>query len=342
MRLLPIFSLSDLMTKYFLLIFALSLAVLTIPAEAQFTKPDLAKLRASFDAAVSKDFTIVKDRIVEHRDSWRGGTYVLVHVRPKKSGTYRLKYSYRVDDKLYYEGVSEFLIRVGDKICKRDLQADAPEWALFCLGDTVIIPLRVQHTSSPSFRFESDLGPVPGGYPYYPRTHFLQKKPEVANPLEAAIVYHGFRSGGMMSRSATGGGTVTYSAVFEAKSPGRFNLGLARRGEQYTREVPVVIVKPGVPVTSIIPFEQITDYTKGRNYSSANRKSYQSLLQILQPGDAWTELYSTIIIPEGERALNTRIPGETGAPPVITALPFELKRSEDFYDWMADYLPAGK
>jgi hypothetical protein len=247
-----------------------------------------------------------------------------------------------VDDKLYYEGESEFLIRVGDRICKRDLQANAPEWALFCLGDTVIVPLRIQNVSSPSFRLESDLGAVPGGYPYYPRTHFLQKKPDVANPLEASIIYHGFRSGGMMSRAASGGGTVTYSAVFEAKSPGRFNLGLARKGEQYTREVPVVIVKPGVPVTSIIPFEKVTDYTKGRSYSSANRKSYQSLLQILQPGDTWTELYSTIIIPEGERAWNTRLPGETDAPPAITALPFELKRSEDFYNWVADYLPDAK
>jgi hypothetical protein len=330
------------MTKYFLLVLTISLAVFAVTAQAQIEKSDLDRLRASFDAAVSKDFTTVKYRVVEHRDSLRGGTYVLAHVRPKKSGKYRLTYSYLVKDKFYYEGESEFLIRVGDKSCKRDLQADAPEWALFCLGDTVIVPLRVQHASSPSFRFESDLGAVPGVYPYYLRTHFLLKKPEVVNPLEASIVYHGFRSGGMMSRSATGGGTVTYEAVFEAKSPDRFNLGLARKGEQYTREVPVVIVKPGVPVTSIIPFEKITDYTKGRAYSSANRKSYQSLLQILQPGDTWTELYSTIIIPEGERALNTRLPGETDAPPVITALPFSLKKGEDFYDWMADYLPAGK
>ena len=330
------------MTKYFLLVFALSLTVLTVPAGGQVTKPDLAKLRASFAAAASKDFEIVKDRIVEHQDSWRGGTYVLVHIRPKKTGRYRLTYSYRVDDKFYYEGESEFLIRVGDKMCKRDLQADAPEWVLFCLGDTVIIPFRVQNTSSPSFRLESDLGSVPGVYPYYPRTHFLQKKPEIANPLEASIIYHGFRSGGMMSRAANGGGTITYSAVFEAKSPGRFNLGLARKGEQYTREVPVVIVKPGIPVTSIIPFEKITDYTKGRSYSSANRKSYQSLLQILQPGDTWTEIYSTIIIPEGERASNTRVPEETDAAPLITALPFSLKKGEDFYDWLAGYLPEGK
>jgi len=330
------------MTKYFLLVLTISLAVFAVPAQGQIEKPDLARLRASFGAAVSNDFTIVKYRVVEHDDKWRGGTYMLVHVRPKKSGRYRLTYSYRVDDKFYYEGESEFLIRVGDKTCKRDLQADSPEWALFCLGDTVIIPLRIQNVSSPSFRLESDLGSLPGGYPYYPRTHFLQKKPEVANPLEASIVYHGFRSGGMMSRAANGGGTVTYEAVFEAKSPGRFNLGLARKGEQYTREVPVVIVKPGVPVTSIIPFEKITDYTKGRSYSSANRKSYQSLLQILQPGDTWTELYSTIIIPEGEYASNTRIPEDSDAPPVITALPFDLKKSEDFYNWMADYLPSGK
>jgi hypothetical protein len=330
------------MTKYFLLASFILLAVLPLFVRGQATKSDLAHLRTAFAAAASRDFEIVRDRLVEHDDKWRGGTYMLVRVRPKKSGRYRLTYSYRVRDKLYYEGESEFLIRVGGKTCKRDLQADAPEWALFCLGDTVIVPLRVQNTFSPSFRLESDLGSVPGAYPYYPRTHFLQKKPEVANPLEASIVYHGFRSGGMMSRAANGGGTVTYSAVFEAKSPGRFNMGLARKGEQYTREIPVVIVGPGVPVTSIIPFEKITDYTKGRSYSSANRKSYQSILQILQPGDTWTEIYSTIIIPEGERASDTRVPEDAGAPPVITALPFELKKSEDFYNWVADYLPDGK
>lgn len=328
------------MTKYFLLVLFTLFAVLPLVVRGQVTKSDLAWLRTAFAGAASRDFEIIKDRIVEHDDKWRGGTCMLIHVRPKKSGTYHLKYSYRVDDKFYYEGESEFIIRVGDKICKRDLQADLPEWALFCLGDTVIIPLRIQDTSSPSFRLESELGSVPGVYPYYPRTHFLQRTPEVVNPLQASIFYHGFRSGGMMSRSANGGGTTTYEAVFEAKSPGRFNLGLARKGEPELREIPVVIVKSGEPVTGIIPFEKITDYTKGRNYSSTNRKSYKSLLRILQRGDTWTEIYSTIIIPAGESTLSTRIPKDIDAPPVITARPFELKRSEDFYSWMADYLPG--
>jgi hypothetical protein len=332
------------MTRYFLLTFALSLAVLTVPAGAQVTKTDLAKLRASFAAATSKDFEIVKNRIVEHDDGLRGGTYVLIHVRPRQSGIYQLKYSYRVRDKFYYKGESEFLIRVGGRTCDRDLRTDIPEKTMFCLGDTVIIPLRVENTSSASFDLRSTYQKaLETGNTSYPVTLGLIKTPPINNPLEANMIYHGYRAFDQLSRSATGGGTIWHDAVFEARAPGRFNLGLGKKDAPVNVSVPVIIVKPGTPITAIAPFEQITDYTKGRGYSSTNRKSYQSRFLILQAGDTWSETYSTLIIPDSSGGDHSRrIPEDTDPGPVITALPFELKRSEDFYNWVADYLPDGK
>lgn len=328
------------MTKYFLLVFSLWLAVSTIQVSGQVKKSDLAHLRASFKAAVSKDFDIVKDRIVEHDDSWRGGTYVLVHIRPKQGGIYGLKYTYRVQDKLYYEGESEFLIRVGGRTCDRELRTDAPERTMFCLGDTIIIPLRAEKTLSWSFDLKSTyIKALETRDTSYPITLGLIKT-AVTNPLEANLLYHGYNGGGMMSRSATGGGTVWHHAVFEATAPGRFNVGLGTKDDLVNISVPVIIVKPGTPITALVPFEKITDYTKGRSYSSANRKSYQSRFLILQPGDTFSETYSTIIIPDSSGSDDrVRIPEDSELAPVITALPFVLKKGEDFYDWMAEYLP---
>jgi len=332
------------MSKWLLLVLTLSLGALALPAHGQIAKQDLARLQASFTAAASKDFAIVKYRVVEHEDSWRGGTYVLVHVRPKQSGIYELKYTYRVNDKFYYEGESEFLIRVGGRSCDRDLRIDVPERAMFCLGDTIIIPLRVEKTLSWSFDLKSTyMKALETPDTSYPLTLGLMKTPPVTNPLERNLAYHGYNRGDALSRSATGGGTIWHSAVFEAKEPGRFNVGLGTKESAVNISVPVIIVKPGTPITAIVPFEKITDYTKGKSYSSANRKSYQSRFLILQPGDTWSETYSTIIIPDSSNSDHRpRIPANSELAPIITALPFELEKGEDFYDWMADYLPSGK
>lgn len=332
------------MTKYFLLVLAFSLHVLPVTVEGQFPKRDLARLQASFGSAAGPDFDILKYRIAGHQDSWRGGTYVLVHVRPKQIGIYELKYSYRVEDKLYYEGTSEFLIRVGGRTCNRNLRIDVPERTMFCLGDTIILPLRVEKTWSWSFDLRSThLKALETPDTSYPITLHLTKTPPVTNPLERNLTYHGYRTGGSMSRSATGGGTIWSVAVFEAKAPGRFNMGLSKKGDGLTTSIPVIIVKTGTPITAIVPFEKITDYTKGRDYSSANRKSYQSRFLILQPGDTWSETYSTTIIPDSADGIEIpRVPKDPYPEPVITALPFSLKKGEDFYDWMADYVPSGK
>lgn len=305
---------------------------------AQPTKSDLEYMRKIFAMQTAGNFEIVRDRIGEDKDNWRPGTYMLMHLKPKRSGKYKLTYSYRVKDKFYYEGESEFVIRVGARNCKRDLQAENANWALFCLGDTVIVPLYAENTSSPSFRLETDFSSVPGRYPYYPKTHFLEKKPVAANPLESSIIYHGYRKDEQLSRAATGGGTISFHAVFEAKKAGQFNIGLTRPGDTMVREVPVIIVKPGSPVSAILPFEKVTDFTQGKKYSSTSEKSYKTTLQILQPGDVFAEGYSHIIIPRGEASFNYRLPDESTFGPVITALPFRLPAA-DYHNWVSDFLP---
>lgn len=323
-----------------LLFTLISLVAFTSAFAQQPTKSDLEFLRKNFAAHTSGQFEIVRDRVVEHSEEWRGGTYMLIHIRPKKSGKYKLTYAHNVNNhELYRSSESEYLIRVGAKNCKRDINPHQPEWTLFCLGDTIVLPLRMQDTSNPSFRLESDLSSVPDRYPYYPSKNGVDKTPMPVNPLAKLIIYHGFHRLDQLSRAATGGGSMSYDAVFEAKTPGRFNIGITRTGVNDVREFPVIIVRPGVPVTALLPFEKITEYNKDKSYSSTNERSYKSTLEILQPGDTIRAGYSVVIVPQGREALNFRMPGENESAPVITALPFKIADDNDYQAWIAEYLP---
>jgi hypothetical protein len=317
------------------------------PAYSQPAKADITHLRKSFALAVAKDFEITTGRLVNYDDKWRGGSFMLFHIKPKQSGIYTLKYTYRMRDDFYYEGENEFVIRIGDRKCNRDLRTD--DWkTMFCLGDTIIIPVRLQDSSNHVFSLESiyqkTVARTGGERPSYLG---ILNKDKVANPLDANLKYFGFDRSEQLSRSATGGGTISHHAVFEAKTPGKFNLGLsARAGEQVTggvnatmNPIPIIIVNPGTPVTALVPHERITSYTKGRAYSSGNMVSYQTNLLILQPGDFISEAYSIYIIsPGGSGAI--KFSGLDRDPvPVIEKLPFSLKKDGSYNDWIAGYLP---
>jgi hypothetical protein len=314
----------------------------------QPAKADLTHLRKSFKLAMEKEFQITTDRIVEYKDKWRGGPFMLFHVKPKQSGIYKLKYTYRMKDDFYYEGENEVVIRVGDRKCDRDLRAE--EWkTMFCLGDTVIIPVRLKDSSNHVFSLESiyqkTVARTGSQSPYF---GVLNKK-IVANPLAANLEYIGFHRSEQMSRSATGGGSISHEAFFKAKSAGRFNLSLSvTPGERsdnpditkpFLNAVPVIIVNPGTPVTALVPHEKITGYTKGRAYSSDNTVSYQTNLLILQPGDFISEAYSIYIISPGGSGTIKYSELKKDPVPVIQKLPFLLKKDGSYNDWIAGYLP---
>ena len=306
----------------------------------QPSQADPVHLKKTFKLATARDFQLLDDRIVEHDDKWRGGPYMLFHVKPKQSGIYKLKYTYRMRDDFYYEGENEVVIRVGGRRCDRDLQTD--DWkTMFCLGDTVIIPVRLRDSSNHAFTLESTYqkpaARTGGQRSYFPG---ILNKEKVTNPLEANLKYLGFDRSDQLSRSATSGGTISHKAFFEAQTPGKFNMGLSTKagdepGNTALNPVPVIIVAPGTAITALVPHERVTGYTKGRAYSSGNLISYRTNLLILQPGDVISETYSLFII---ERGSPVRLL-ERDPIPVILKQPFSLKKDGSYNDWIAGYLP---
>jgi hypothetical protein len=334
------------MTVRYLMLLFLSCSVAVV--YGQPSQADPVHLKKTFKLATARDFQFVDDRVVEHDDKWRSGPFMLFHVKPKRSGIYRLKYTYRMRDDFYYEGENEIVIRVGDRKCNRDLRTD--EWkTMFCLGDTVIIPVRLKDSSNHVFSlgstYQKTVARTGSQSPSYLG---IVNKEVVANPLDANLEYLGFHRSERMSRSATGGGSISHDAFFKAKSEGRFNLSLsARPGDgpdnpditkPFINAVPVIIVNPGTPVTALVPHERITGYTKGRAYSSGNLVSYQTNLLILQPGDFISEAYSIYIIsPGGSGAI--KFSGLDKDPvPVIQKLPFLLKKDGSYNDWLTGHL----
>lgn len=316
-------------------------------AAAQPAKAEIIKLQKDFRLAVSRDFEVLRDRIVAHEDKWRGGPFMLFHVRPRESGIYNLKYTYRMRDDFYYEGENEIVIRVGARKCDRELQAE--DWkTMYCLGDTIVIPVRLSDSSSFKFTLESEyLKAITRTGGERPAFLGILDKQKVANPLEANLTYYGFDRSDQMSRSATGGGTIFHKAVFEAKRAGRFNLGLSSDDKPDLQgilkprmdAVPVIIVDPGTPVTALLTHEKVTGFTKGRAYSSTNLVSYQTNLLILQPGDFISPIYSMYIIPrsDGSAAGRYNVPDKDPLP-VIKKLPFSLKKAGSYNDWLNGYL----
>jgi len=338
--------------RYIAIAIFLSIAALGTPnpSYSQPAKAEIAHLRKSFALAMAKDFDLITDRIVEHNDKWRGGHYALFHVKPKQSGIYKLKYTYRMRDDFYYEGENEAVIRVGNRKCERDLRAD--EWkTMFCLGDTVIIPVRLRDSSNHVFSLESAYQKTVAGTGSQSPSYLGGLDKEiVGNPLDANLEYLGFHRGEQMSRSATGGGSISHTAFFSAKSAGRFNLSLspklAERAadpgaiQSFINVVPVIIVNPGTPITALVPHEKITGYIKGRAYSSNNTVSYQTNLLILQPGDFISEAYSVYLISPSKGPGTIRFSGLNQDPvPVIKKLPFLLKKDGSYNDWLDGYLP---
>lgn len=333
--------------RYLLLLFLFG------PVAAVYGQPsqaDPAELKKTFKLATARDFQLVDDRIVEHDDKWRGGPFMLFHVKPKQGGIYKLKYTYRMRDDFYYEGENEVVIRVGDRKCERDLRSEDGK-TMFCLGDTVIIPVRLRDSSNHVFSLESTYQKTVARMGSQSPSYLgILNKEIVANPLDADLEYLGFHRSEQMSRSATGGGSISHGAFFKAKSPARFNLRIsARPGDEpddpdvakhFMNAVPVIIVNPGTPVTALVPHEKVTGYTKGRAYSSGDLVSYQTTLLILQPGDFISEIYSVFIISPSDGSGSFKFSGLDKDPvPVIQKLPFFLKKDGSYNDWIAGYLP---
>ncbi len=311
-----------------------------------FQASDLVQLKRDFIAEFSKDFQFVKAELKNHSLDAEKNQYWMAHVQPKNTGFFTIKYEYLYADKFYAEGETEMKIAVGGKNCSRYPQT-VREISYFCLGDTIIVPLRLSKSSKYSFSLQSkyadskDIAESRKTYNSYPN---LLENEKIVNPLESNIKYLGKYRVDNLYRS--GGGTFTHFAIFEAKSKGRFNIALSdedkKANDSTIRITPVIIVNPGTPLTLLVPQEKATYYIKGRTYSTDYTNSFESNLIILQPGEVFAIpfLFASEDPWWKDKDKLTKVTARNPNPiPFIFKQPFYIKTDEGFNDWINNDLP---
>lgn len=314
-------------------------------------KPEVEDLRKHLADAVERDFEIVQDRLRERSPARGGGTYWLVHLKPKRAGHYALKHACRYTHGHQHpeEGEDEIFIRVGETGARRDNLGNLGLGNV-CLGDTLILPVRVDQTAEHRFSLESryeDGAGIGREEPSAGEDGDLSPDGTVANPLEAHLEYLGAIRSTMPHRSV-GGETVVHAAVFKAKSVGRFNLGLSAGGGGPAAAgpgegLPVIVVAPGTPVTALAYHRNTVRYSDNRRFAAHSGDNYMTRLLILQPGDVFTVEYATLI---RRRAIGKTpaLPEESGGgedpKPAIQKLPFAVDADFGCNEWLIDHLPA--
>lgn len=318
-----------------------------------FQKDNLKQLRKLFNEATSQDFEIVKD-IVNKRPAARGGeTFWLVHVKPKRSGHYALKYTYKYTHKFSHpeEGENELIIRVGEKNCKR-YNSNNLGLGNVCLGDTVIVPIRLDQRENHQFSLKStyDDGQNIGKTEKIWTPAYTENLP-VINQLEKHLKYLGTVRSVMPHRNY-GAQTVTYTAYFEAKEPGRFNFATTTFADNEkisdAKEwnpldaLPIIILKPGTPITALTYFENTINYSDNKRFSGHAGNNFLTKLLILQPGDVFSVEYSSFIEREefGKKlTLTEKNINRENRKLVMYKLPFVINKDWSYNEWLIDYLP---
>lgn len=316
---------------------------------------EAARLRVALAGALGEDFGLERARLARRSDWHGGGLYWLAHLRARRAGEFHVAYKYRYkdhvrpQDPLYSFVERRTHVRVGPRGCARQ-----PRDNFVCVGDTVIMPVVVNDYAEHAFSLTRR--PFTPGDAASARLRRdaedakLYREP-VANPAGEFLRYVGRRGHYFPYRA--GGYTMTFEATFEAVKPGSFNLAVGARvsaagpltddgAPASAASVPVVIVKPGTPVTVLSSREDVHGYT-GR-FSSRSGENYQTTPLVLQPGDRITLKYSGYSrrgrsLGEKRESLDAAVKDHV---PVITLLPFRVEPAQDFNEWVVEFLPPSR
>lgn len=310
----------------------------TTPGSVSGATPDTARLRQALATALGEDFTITRTELSSGLRE-RGGTFWLVHARPRRSGDYELRYQYlyrdrvRPNDPLYTHVEHKSYVRVGERGCWRRREGKD-----VCLGDTIILPFVVDDYTGHVFTVGRRGSSAEGGAGEREPAPPVELAPEVdsvANPLSAHLRYLGTSSYRRLRRN--GGGSVVHSAEFQAVAPGSFNLALAG-GTSAAGSMPIVIAPRGQPVTVLLARETVVGTDRVQGFSSHSGNEYLTAVLLLQPGDRISlEYHHYTFSAREEFAPGRRV---LDAPePVITGLPFHLDPGVRFNAWIAAHLP---
>ncbi|MEO6390443.1 MAG: hypothetical protein ABIP75_01245 [Pyrinomonadaceae bacterium] len=326
----------------------------TIPVSGQRKRPsamvDTDQLRRDFLAAVGRDFELVKDELKAGPPEIGGLPYWLAYVKPKRQSLFTLKYTYNFRDGSYVRGEGVYDLRVSDPGCPRALLPYTSAGNV-CLGDTVIIPIRLHGIFNHKFTLtDAPEAILMDGDPARRLPQGLnrpQPSPaSITNPVAPNLKFLGTSRHELLYRNLDV--MVVYSAVFQAVEPGRFNLSVrpdpsanpeSELGKRiFENELAVIVVALDAPVTFLAEHENTTDHSRFKGVTVGNSNNYQITTQIIQVGDVISVSYAS----EYVRAKVSRDISETEQsasirPEIIRG---EFKPKTDRYDaWILDQLP---
>lgn len=316
---------------------------------------DITNLRKLFEATTGNEFELVRDEVKGNDSSHTGGRYWLAHIKPKRSGFYSLRYTYKNDkspNNYPEEGEHQLNINVGGKICYRYNNINSGI-SSYCLGDTIIIPVRLDGVSRHSFNLESrkQTGESLEDTQKQQKSFIkFSEIEQVSNPLEANLKLLGTERHSMPYRSCCAE-RIEHYAYFEAVSAGRFNLSLSslradENSDALTKPeeggIPIIIVDPGTPITALVSQEKTINYADNKRFSAHAGNSFITNLLVLQPGDVFAIKYSEYTTTDRIGSKASEKTNLLDIKPVIYKLPFRIDREWSFNEWIADYLPKEK
>lgn len=311
---------------------------------------DITQLQQILENELGKDFEFFKGDLKQHPVESEKNQYWLAHVKPQRTGFFTIKYAYQFADKFYASGETEMKIAVGGKDCSRYPQV-VREIGYFCLGDTIVIPVRISNFSKHTFELQTKYDTAENVESSRKVYNYMLNRldtEKVVNPIESNIQYLGkFRDENLFRN---GGGIFTHYAVFEAKSIGRFRLNISYiyENEAETKSNvaikatnPIIIINRGDSITSLVPIEKATFFIKDRSYSSANTNSFESNLLILHPGEIFSIQFSTFRAQawwEEKNGISESKAKKMNPKPIIQKEPFLLKKNEGYNEWLKDFV----
>jgi hypothetical protein len=344
--------------SYFcLMVISLTFAVAVVRAQAQqtITRPaEISRLRRDLVAAIGPDFELTKDEVTTGPAELSGLTYWLAWVRAKRPGHFTITYAINFRDGSYVRGERSYELRIGPAGCRRSLMPYVSA-GNYCLGDTVILPIRLQGYLNHKFSVKetADDNPItadptvrlPDGL------NIRQPPPEsVINPLNGILNFLGTARNEFLRANLSV--VVEYSAVFQADRAGRFNLAVRTDAAETSRSEPpnqdldndlsIIVVDRTTPVTFLAAQENTIDYTKDPRVTVGNSNSYLTRTLILQSGDIISLPYASKYRPA--KAIGAGLPAEdnpnsTALRPLILRREFKPKK-DGFDAWIQNYLPS--
>ena len=308
---------------------------------------DIDEVRRDFKTASTEYFEMIRDELSGLESEKRPDAYWLVRVRPKRAGHYAVKYVYKYNDPFYSDGENTINIRVGPGKCDRQSRDEAGI-SRFCLGDTVILPVRAGNRYNYSFtvKYTEEATPEINRAPlrdYAAMILAQQSSGEpVKNPLESHLTFLGVRSEMMLHRNS--GSTTVYYAEFQATAAGRFNIALSAEFEKGKSPVipavpgegaPVLILEPNTPITYLALYEDTINYADEKKFSSHSGGTFPTNLLVLQPGEVFSLPFSTIITRDNFGKKTDKIRAHPW--PVIRKAPFFIERKWGYNQFIADF-----